>query len=359
MSHRSQQVCLFLVGILVCISSCGAEARLRSPWQEYPVHATNAPYSCPVIVHLSRDLTTEGFYSDGKGSIIDPEKWKAYAASSGPYKNLGQVIVDAADAWRSTGSRAAAQCAIDHTVAAAKDGVFTGRMSSHQAYFVQGWVIGAIAIGWLKVEDSGLETPEQKKLVEPWLVDVVHQTMNYYDVLTHAKNNHLYWAGVEAAAIGIAANDRKVFDWAMNTYQVGVDQIQPDGSMPLEMRRGRRALHYHLFALAPLVYLAEFGAVNGLHLYDAHNHALVRLERLSVQGLHDNSFFAQRSGEQQDLPEPVPAAEQISWGVIWQERFPGPALLKLLQEAPSLSYMYLGGLPPGVHHLAGLSRSQS
>jgi hypothetical protein len=55
----------------------------------------------------------------------------------------------------------------------------------------------------------------------------------------------------------------------------------------------------------------------------------------------------------------VPGAEQISWGVIWQERFPGPALLKLLQEAPSLSYMYLGGLPPGVHHLAGLSRSQS
>jgi poly(beta-D-mannuronate) lyase len=356
---RTFQIAFAIAGILLCVPASRAEARLRSPWQQYPVHATNAPYTCPAIVHLSRDLTTEGFYSDGKGSIIDPVKWKAYAASSGPYKNLGQVVVDAADAWRSTGSRAAAQCAVEHTVAAAKDGVFTGKMSSHQAYFVQGWVIGAIAIAWLKVEDSGLETPQRDKLVQPWLVNVVHQTMNYYDVLTHAKNNHLYWAGVEAAAIGVAANDRKVFEWAMNTYKVGVDQIQPDGSMPLEMRRGRRALHYHLFALAPLVYLAEFGEVNGLHLFAEDDHALARLERLSVDGLHDNSFFVQHSGEQQDLPEKVPAAEQISWGVIWQKRFPDPGLLKLLEEAPSLSYMYLGGLPPGVHHLAGLSRSQS
>ncbi|HEV2279381.1 MAG TPA: alginate lyase family protein [Acidobacteriaceae bacterium] len=347
-----------LTALLAAGAAARADAPLRSPWQQYKVQETTAPYACPAVVHLSRDLTTEGFYSDSKSSIIDPEKWKAYAASSGPYKNLGQVIVNAADAWRSTGSHAAAQCVIEHTLAAAEDGVFTGKMSSRQAYYVQGWVIGAIGIAWLKVEDSGLETTERKRVVVPWFQSVVRQTMDFYDT-SHAKNNHLYWAGVEAAAIGVACNDRKIFDWAMNAYRVGIAEIQPDGSMPLEMRRGRRALHYHLYALAPLVYLAEFGEVNGLHLFAADNHALARLEHLCISGLHDNSFFTQHSGEQQDLPERVPAAEQISWGVIWQEHFPDPALLQLLQEAPSLSYMYLGGLPPGVHHLAGLSRSQS
>jgi poly(beta-D-mannuronate) lyase len=110
---------------------------------------------CPALQHLSPDLTTDRFYSDSKSSVIDPEKWKAYVASSGPYKNLGQQIVDAADAYRATGGREAAECAIRHAEAAATDGVFTGTMSSNQAYYVQGWVIGAIAIAYLKVRGSG------------------------------------------------------------------------------------------------------------------------------------------------------------------------------------------------------------
>jgi len=106
------------------------------------------------IEHLPADLTTSGFYSDGKSSIIDPVKWKAYVASAGPIKRLGQQVVDAADAYRTTGSRAAAECAIAHMEAAAKDAVISGKMSSGQAYYVQGWVIGAVAIAYLKVRDS-------------------------------------------------------------------------------------------------------------------------------------------------------------------------------------------------------------
>ena len=344
--------------MLFATAGASASAALRSPWDRYPVKATDAPYTCPAIVHLSRDLTTQGFYSDGKGSIIDPQKWKAYAESSGPYKNLGQEIVDAADAWRSTGSRPAARCALEHMEAAAKDGVFTGKMSSHQAYYVQGWVIGAIAIAWLKVKDSGLETPEMRKLVLPWFTSVVHQTMDFYDT-SHARNNHLYWAGVEVGAAGIAANDRKLFDWAVAAYRTGIDQIRPEGSMPLELARGRRALHYHLYALAPLVYLAEFGEDNGLHLYAVRDHALAKLERLSVDGLDNNQFFVKATGIPQDLPDGPPASEQISWGVVWLSRFPDPALAKLVKQAKSLSYMYLGGLPPGVHHLPGIARTQS
>jgi poly(beta-D-mannuronate) lyase len=334
--------------LLLATAAAGA-APLRSPWDGHPVTATDAPYACPPIVHLSPDLTTDGFYSDSKSSIIDPAKWKAYAESSGPYKNLGQVVVDAADAWRSTGSRAAAACAVSHMETAARDGVFTGKMSSHQAYYVQGWVIGAIAVGWLKVRDSGLETPELQELVPPWIVSVTRQTVDFYDS-SHALNNHLYWAGVEAVAAAAAADDRKLFDWAVAAYRAGIAQIQPDGSMPLEMARGQRALHYHLYALSPLVYIAEFGQVNGIDLYAERDHDLAHLERLCVDGLKNNQFFAKATGIPQDTPtQGAPAAEQISWGVIWQSRFPDPALASILAEAASLSYMYLGGLPPGAN----------
>jgi poly(beta-D-mannuronate) lyase len=328
-----------------------AETKLRSPWDNHRVKLTAEPYECPAVVHLSPDLTTSGFYSDSKSSIIDPEKWKAYAATSGPYKELGNRIINAADAYQATGSRDALDCALLLMDTAAKDKVLTGKMSSHQAYYVQGWVIGAVAIAYLKVRDSGLVSDEQKKAILPWIANVVSQSQEYFD--QHRKsgtgdsqNNHLYWAGVEVAAAGIATDNRQLFDWGMETYHAGISQIQPDGSLPQEMRRGQRALHYHLYALAPLVYLAEFGEDNGLHSYAERDYAIKKLVTLCVAGLQDNSFFVKATGIAQDTPNGPPAAEQISWAKIYLARFPDPQLAKLVGQAKSLSYMYLGGLPP-------------
>jgi poly(beta-D-mannuronate) lyase len=123
-----------------------AEQKLHSPWDLSQIQLATSTYNCPAPIHLSADLTTDGFYSDSKSSIIDPAKWKAYAESSGPYKNLGDQAVAAADAYRTTGSREAAQCVLGLLNMAAADGVFTGKMSSRQAYYVQGWVIGAMAM---------------------------------------------------------------------------------------------------------------------------------------------------------------------------------------------------------------------
>src|SRR5579884_4329290 len=90
---KALQVMALVTVAVFAVLPMHAAGRLRSPWDGHPVTLTNAPYSCPAIVHLSPDLTTNGFYSDSKSSIIDPEKWKVYAASSGPYKDLGNRIV--------------------------------------------------------------------------------------------------------------------------------------------------------------------------------------------------------------------------------------------------------------------------
>ena len=355
MPRRAQEIryrnSIIIAALLFVGSTVAGAAGLRSPWDGTHVAMKDVPYDCPAVAHLSRDLITQGFYSDAKSSVIDPEKWKAYVASSGPYKELGQRIVDASDAYRSTGSRAAAECAVAHMTAAARDGVFTGNMSSRQAYYVQGWVIGAITIAYLKVRDSGLITNKEEQLLFPWLENVVAQSIAFYEK-DGAKNNHLYWAGVESIAIGVATGNRRFFDWGIAAYRTGIDQIQPDGSLPLEMRRGQRALHYHLYAIAPLVYIAEFGMVNGTDLYAEKNQALARLVRLSINGMNDNEFFAKAAGVAQDTPNGKPAAEQISWAAIWQSRFPDPQVASLLAEATSMSYMYLGGLPPGIHEPA-------
>jgi poly(beta-D-mannuronate) lyase len=324
---------------------------LRSPWDLKHVPLTAAPYDCPGLVHFTPDLTTDGFYSDGKSSVIDPVKWQAYVASAGPIKNLGNQAVDAADAYRTTGSRAAAECTLHMLQAAAADGTLTGKMSSRQAYYVQGWVIGALAIAYLKIRASGVTHPEDDASLSQWMKAVSHQTMDYYDTAQakpggEAQNNHLYWAGVEIGAVAIVANDRAMFDWAMATYKNGVSQITPEGTLPLEMRRGQRALHYHLYAIAPLVYLAEFGQVNGLNLYSENHSALQKLVDLSIAGLAGSGYFDHAAGIQQDTPHGPPKAEEISWAKVYIKHFPSPQISGLLGQAASLSYMYLGGLPP-------------
>jgi len=338
-----------LIAALAPVSS--AARPLRSPWDSAVVKLADTPYTCPAPIHLAPDLTTAGFYADSKGSIIDPVKWKAYAESSGPVKKLGNEAVDAADAFRATGSRQAAECVLTLEKTAALDKALTGKMSSNQAYFVQGWVAGALAIALLKVRGSGLIDRADTALIADWLKTVSAQTMDFYDKRDAAApggngNNHLYWAGVQVAAVGIAANDRKLLDWAVDAYRNGIRQITPEGTLPAEMRRGQRALHYHLYAAAPLVYIAEFGEDNGIHLYAEDNYALKRLVDRSIAGLDGSGYFDKATGIKQDLPDGPPSAEAIGWAKVYVHRFPDPAIAALLAKAPSLSYMYLGGLPP-------------
>lgn len=287
-----------LVAAALPVLAAAQEKAVRSPWDGKPITTTDAPYACPVIAHIAPDLVTDGFYrlDDPTHSIIDPVRQEAYRKSSDGVKAVGLAVVNAADDYRTTGSRSAAQCAMGQILTLAQEHSLTGKMSSSHAYCVQSWVVGAVAIAYLKVRETGICDSTTKGDNRQMMQSVGEQTKRYYDA--HKKlgqghgdgqNNHLYWAGVELAAIGVTANDRKDFDWAMRTYDNGVDQIQPNGSLPLEMARGRRALHYHLYPLATLVLLAEFGEANHLDLYAHANDAIHRLVSFSIAGLQPRS----------------------------------------------------------------------
>ena len=324
---------------------------LRSPWDDKPVTQTDASYACPTLTRLAPDLTTDGFYrlDDPTHSIVDPIRQEDYRKSADPVKAVGMAIVKAADAYRTTGSRQAAQCAMARILTMAQDKSLNGKMSSSQAYYVQGWVVGAMAIAYLKVRDASDATPDQTVLIANWLHEVGQQTEAFYDAHTKNSggkgNNHLYWAGVELAAIGVAANNQRDFDWGMATYDNGVDQIRPDGTLPLEMARGSKALHYHLYALAPLILLAEFGETNHLDLYAHANGAIHRLVNVSIDGLMNPVLFEKATGIKQEVPRVV-SGDQIGWAPPYVHRFPDPELSRLIEGAPSLSVYYLGGLPP-------------
>jgi poly(beta-D-mannuronate) lyase len=349
---------------LLCAATVGLAAHaakpkllaLRSPWDAHPVALTAAPYTCSPVAPMPHDIVASDYYSDSKHSVIDPTRYAAYQAASRQYGDVEDAVEHAADNFQSTGSREAAVCAAQILFAQAQAKSMTGNMSSNQAYYVQNWALGALAVAWLKVRPAGDAalglTPVQSAAINAWMKTVAGQVEDYFEGLhekgaTSGRNNHLYWAGFAVMAVGIADDDRDLYNWGSGTYTFGVDQIQADGTLDLEMARGQRALHYHLFAIAPLVTMAELAQANGDDLYAYDHSRLHLLVARTIAGLKDNHFFVDKTGVAQDTPKDgVISGADISWLAPYARRFPDPEITALLQAVPTGPDRYLGGLPP-------------
>jgi len=337
--------------LFCCGKANASDGALRSPWDMQTVAASDAPYSCPAAPLLPHDFATNSYYTDSHHSVIDPALKKRYEDSVAPVEDFTREVVKAADAYQSTGSRAAVECVATLLESAAKQKTLAGRMDGHQSFYVQGWNLGAWAVAYLKVRASGAVSSEASRQILPWLKNLAEDNRGYYeDKRRHAGpndayNNHLYWAGFAISAAAIANGDRGLFRWGTDAYRQGVHDIREDGTLPREMDRGQMALHYHLYALAPLVMLAEFGEANGMSLYAERDFAIKRLVARCVAGLQDPSFFQEKTGVAQ-VTTPEIAAWEISWAQPYTRRFPDAKISALLQQTLRLNYTMLGGLPP-------------
>jgi poly(beta-D-mannuronate) lyase len=313
---------------------------------------TEAPYTCPALPAFSRVLDLQGYYTDKEYSVIDPKRLAAFnEASDGPAL-LGQYATNAADAWLSQGSRAAAVCVYSLLDAAASADAWDGKMPNNNGVYLQNWMLSGTGTAYLKVRDSQLGTPEQDSRIQRWFRILASRVREYFDAQLNrpgsdAWNNHFYWAGLAVATQGVADNETDAFIWGIATYRMGIDAIQPDGSLTAEMGRGQRALHYQLYALGPLVMLAELGEANGIPMYAMKNGAVHRLTQFDIAAMKDPSIIARRSGAEQETARKYSGLE-IGWAVPYVQRFPNAQLSTWIAQAPWLRFWQWGGSPPNV-----------
>jgi len=335
-------------GALLAVHASGQ--RLRSPWDFAKVFPANTPYNCPAPPEFSRTLNLDGYYTDNKYSIIDQKKLAQFNENSAGPTHLGQYASLAADAWLSTGSRPAAACVYSLLAAAAQADAWDGKMPQINGIYMQNWLLSGTAIAYLKVRGSGAGTPDQDAIIEKWLRALAGRVQEYFDngrksPRSDAWNNRMYWAGLSVASEGIAANDPDSFIWGLTAYEMGIHAIQPDGSLDAEMGRGRMALHYQLYALGPLILLAEFAQANSIDLYREREGAIHRLVKFDVAAMRDPSLLEKRTGEKQNIAPPYSGLE-IGWAVPYVRRFPSASLTALIAQAPTLRFWQWGGAPP-------------
>ena len=158
--------------VLLTLGSASPAAyaqRLRSPWDGQAVTMTDAPYTCPQPPAFAKSLNAESYYTDEHHSIIDPVKQKAFRDATEAPTHLGEWAGQAADAYRTTGSRAGASCVYALLEAAAKAQAWSAAMPTGQGSYEQKWLLAGVAMAYLKVRDSGVGTADQDKAIQKWL----------------------------------------------------------------------------------------------------------------------------------------------------------------------------------------------
>jgi poly(beta-D-mannuronate) lyase len=85
--------------------------------------------------------------------------------------------------------------------------------------------------------------------------------------LMSSRNNHGYLSDSVTMAWGIVRGEDALFRTGVARFVEALDQMRPDGSLPLETARGARALHYQRHAISSLVAIAEMAATQGYDLY--------------------------------------------------------------------------------------------
>ena len=278
-----------------------------------------AAQPCPNPPPAVRDLDIPRFYSDAAGSKVDPRLKAANEAAVAPLVAfLREVTAEADAALRSTKvekRQETARCALSWLEAWARGGAWLGRVDQ-QGEAQRKWDLTGTALAYVKVKPYA--TPEQRKVIETWLLKVAGAARAYFDDPGRKRNNHWYWLGLGLAGVAIATGDERQWATARDIARDAARDIRDDGALPMELARAERALHYHAFAVMPLVVLAEIARARGEDFYAFNDGALHRLVALTVRGLDDPAVFEKLSSVRQAL---VPSTPGVAWLPLYRRHF--------------------------------------
>ncbi|MDR3411899.1 MAG: alginate lyase family protein [Formivibrio sp.] len=269
--------------------------------------------ACPSPPVPEQDLKANSFYSDPSGSIVDEDKLERYKADAAPVDNFLRKVTQMASAFQS-GDTAAGRCTmIWLTHWADGDALLGQAIGGSQAEFLRKWTLAGLSVAYLKVQT--VATPAERRKIARWFPAIAEFGLAVFRDPRHKKNNHYYWVGLAVLGAGIAANDSKLIDAARHIYDKALDDIEDDGTLPLEMARAGRALHYHNYAMEPLVMMAEEAKLLGENWYTRKNRRLDLLANRIVAGLADPQWFAARTGKEQEVPQ----GNQLGWMLLYRK----------------------------------------
>jgi hypothetical protein len=185
------------------------------------------------------------------------------------YSAFERRVTAGMNQWLVTSNKDEAQCAQQQIDAWAQAGALLDYdpKESSQAWYQVEWTLSSVAVSESVLVNEGSLDQTQVKRDIAWMNKAAHRTMDF-DIAGKHTNNHHYWRGLAAVAVGVVSSDNSLFKWGVGVYKQGIDELDQHGAFPQEMARHERAIHYQSFALQPLIPIAEFAERQHIPLYE-------------------------------------------------------------------------------------------
>ncbi len=172
---------------------------------------------------------------------------------------------------------------------------------------------------------------QSTETIEQWLTGLGHAIIQFWETdgpPMASKGNLRAWAALALIQIGLIVENESFIDWGLESHRVILDTIDPDGSLPMEMRRGKYALHYQLHAIAPMVtataMLKEVNKLNPQPYMDR----LIMAARFSLRAIEKPELVEEKTDKQQTVKSGL--LEQKKYQIAWLEP------LLVLEKDPEL-----------------------
>ena len=141
------------------------------------------------------------------------------------------------------------------------------------------WIASPMMAGYSFAKQIITIPDEEDKIIKDWFKKIVKKnkhlmySMTYKDG-TQAKgvpkraHNHALSSAMSHMQLGILLNDSKLFRKAFLNYEAAIKYQRKDGSMPIETRRGGRAMFYQARAMTALTSIAIIAENQGYNIWD-------------------------------------------------------------------------------------------
>ncbi len=282
-------------------------------------------------------VTIPAFYQDREG-------WRE---ASAPFFAFEAQVTGFAAHYVRAGEPVHAHCLLNLLSSWADRGAllaFDYEGNHGQAWYAIQWAAATAGLAYSIVRAEPSLSDGQRREVEDWLAAVVTKQIGHPGNPISCCNNHLYWRGLQAAIVGVVTGDDRLFQYGIRAYRAALTSMNPDGSLPYEMDRGTRALHYQNFAILPLVFIAEIAARQGYDLYgvEIDGRDIHLAVGFLLRAIEDPAVLRRYTAEEQDV-DFIDRREELNWLEPYHRRFPGPETAPWLTRLRPLSHTWTGG----------------
>ncbi|WP_195950067.1 alginate lyase family protein [Ciceribacter sp. T2.26MG-112.2] len=314
---------------------------------------------CKITMAPVVEIDLPSRYRDGdkSRSEIDEELDAAVDQALEPIDGFVRALAEAANrTGREKGAENAASCIFDGLADWAFANALLKPVSLNGRLALSSRIAG-MAAAYNRARKVSAPDFRSERAILDWFARLADGQIAFFDNNAPpmaATNNHRAWAGLAATQVGIATGSTSLIDWGAETNRLMICSANDDGSLPQEMKRRDKALHYQLHAVAPIIMTASLLQPLKSDSFDLCNGKLDAIVSFTVTALDRPEVVAERSGATQTFATKKEKlrAFQIAWLEPYLANRSNKDAEALAAAYRPLSNSSLGGNLTAIYHQA-------